>query len=369
MDYEQVFARDVYCILGLPFDAISLAGAAKKITASIQRKERLFLSTPNLNWLRTADENAEFRTSVLLSDLSIADGMPVVLLARLLSIPIKQRVAGSDLIEALSRTAQMNIYFFGGDKNSAEVAVTRLNAKSLPMRGVGGINPGYGSIEDMSSQPLLETINRASPDFVIVSLGAVRGQAWIVRNRHLLNASVVSHLGAVVNFFAGTVKRAPLVLQRMSLEWVWRIYQEPQLSSRYFKDALFLAKHVLLRALPCKFVQLSAGGRADGELTISKQESSTRIELNGSFGAANIHDVRAIFVRAMQTKSPIVVDMRRCECFDALFLGSLLLLKKCCLEMELALSIVGASRTVQRLLYCFNAEYLLSDSNQNQKDN
>ncbi|MFT3928829.1 MAG: WecB/TagA/CpsF family glycosyltransferase [Spongiibacteraceae bacterium] len=359
MDYQQVFSRDVFCILGLPFDAVSLAEAAERITASIQRKEKLFLSTPNLNWLRTAHENAEFRASVLLSDLSIADGMPVVLLARLLSIPVTQRVAGSDLIDVLSQTSRMNIFFFGGDNNNAEVAVERVNAAALPMRAVGGINPGYGSIDEMSEQRLLDAINDSAPDFVIVSLGAVRGQAWIVRNRHRLNATVISHLGAVVNFFAGTVQRAPRVLQRMSLEWVWRIYQEPQLASRYFKDAVFLANYLLLKAIPYKFLQLNASRTATGELTMSRTATSTRIVLSGSFGAANIEKTRAIFVDAMHARSPIVIDMQCCEYFDAMFLGALLLLKKCRMETGLSLSIVGSNRKVRRLLYYFNAKYLL----------
>lgn len=362
MNYEKVFARDVFCIAGLPFDAVSLTSAADKITDAVLQKEKLFLSTPNLNWLRMADDNAEFRASVLLSDLCIADGMPVVLLARILSIPIRQRVPGSDLIEALSRASRINVFFFGGDKNNAEVAVKRLNEASLPMRAVGGINPGYGSIEDMSSQHILETINSDAPDFVIVSLGAVRGQAWIVRNLHLLNATVFSHLGAVVNFFAGTVKRAPIAMQRMGLEWVWRIYQEPQLASRYFKDATFLAKYLLLRAIPYKFLQMSQVREAAGELTISTREATTFIELTGSFGAANIEKTRTIFIKAMQAGRPIIIDMHRCEYFDAMFVGALLLLKKCCLEAGLVLSIVGPNRKTQRLLYCFNAKYLLDDN-------
>lgn len=367
MDYEQVLARDVFCILGLPFDAVSLAGAAERIAASIQRNEKLFLSTPNLNWLRTADENAEFRASVLLSDLSIADGMPVVLLARILSIPISQRVAGSDLIELLSRTRRMNIFFFGGDDNSAEIALQRLNAADLPMRAVGGINPGYGSIEEMSSQHLLAAINDHAPDFVIVSLGAVRGQAWIVRNRNRLNAAVISHLGAVVNFFAGTVKRAPIAMQRMSLEWVWRIYQEPKLASRYFYDAVFLAKYLLLKAMPYKLLQLSMRRQAIGEPALSTLVASTHIEFAGSFGADNIEKTRAVFIAALRKGIPIVVDMQRCDHFDAMFLGTLLLLKKCCMETGLPLSIVGAGRKVRRLLYCFNAEYLLDVDDRNQK--
>jgi len=372
INYEQVFARNVFCILGLPFDAVSLPGAADRISDSVTRKEKLFLSTPNLNWLRIADTDAEFRTSALLSDLSIADGMPVVWIARILSVPIRQRVSGSDLIDVLSRHSQMSVFFFGGEKNNAEVAVDRLNNLGLPMRAVGGVNPGHGNIEDMSSPSTLESINGQAPDFVVVSLGATKGQAWIVRNRQTLNASLISHLGAVVNFFAGTVRRAPKAMQRLGLEWAWRIFQEPRLASRYFEDATFLTKQLLCRVIPHKLLQIVAATQqrqAVGEPTLSLLETSTSITLAGSFGAANIEKIRAAFTQAMQSGQPIVIDMHQCEYFDALFAGALMLLKKCCIESGRSLSIVGAGRNVRRLFYCLNAEYLLSDEGSQREEN
>lgn len=364
INYEQIFARDVFCILGLPFDAVSLSAAAHRISDSVTRKEKLFLSTPNLNWLRIATTNAEFRTSALLSDLSIADGMPVVWIARMLSVPIRQRVSGSDLIDELSRKSPMNVFFFGGEKNHAEVAVNRLNDLGLPMRAVGGVNPGHGNIDDMSSANTLESINAQAPDFVVVSLGAAKGQAWIVRNRQSLNASLISHLGAVVNFFAGSVRRAPKAMQHLGLEWAWRILQEPRLASRYFDDAFFLAKQLLCRVLPHKLLQLQTARRRRrvvAEPTLSMFETPTSITLAGNFGAANIEKIRAAFAQAMQADLPIVIDMQHCDYFDASFAGALMLLKKCCIEAGRPLSIVGAGRNVRRLFYCLNAEYLLSD--------
>lgn len=364
INYEKVFSRDVFCILGLPFDAVSLSGAADRISNSITQKEKLFLSTPNLNWLRIAASNAEFRTSALLSDLSIADGMPVVWIARMLSVPIRRRVSGSDLIDELSRISRMNVFFFGGEKNHAEVAVNQLNNRDLPMRAVGGVNPGHGNIEDMSSDAMLDAINSQAPDFVIVSLGAAKGQAWIVRNRQTLNATVFSHLGAVVNFFAGTVSRAPKVIQQLGMEWAWRIGQEPRLASRYFEDATFLVKFVFQRVLPYKLLQLRAGSLqryAAGELALSIQGASAHIILQGSFGASNIERIRVVFTEAMLTNRPIVIDMRHCNYFDAMFVGALMLLKKCCVEAGHSLSVVGAGRKVRRLFYCLNAEYFLND--------
>ena len=105
---------------------------------------------------------------------------------------------------------------------------------------VGFESPGYGDVESMSSPETIQRINAARADFVVVSLGAQKGQAWIVRNRERLSAPVVSHLGAVVNFVAGEVLRAPRWMQRGGMEWAWRILQEPALARRYAKDGFVL---------------------------------------------------------------------------------------------------------------------------------
>src|SRR5882724_23797 len=146
------FRRPVHCILGLPFDAVNTSEVMHRIwTAS--DSSRCFLSTPNLNFLIASQKNAAFRDSILRSDLSIADGMPLVWIASLLGIPIRERVAGSDVFEALSNGAgaQIKVYFFGGADGVAKQASDRLNALAQSnLRCVGYASPGFGSIEQMS---------------------------------------------------------------------------------------------------------------------------------------------------------------------------------------------------------------------------
>ena len=112
----------------------------------------------------------------------------------------------------------------------------KVNAVPGGLKAVGAINPGFGSVEEMSSNAILHEINQAKPDILLVALGAKKGTAWIEYNRNKLNAGVISHLGATVNFLAGTVKRAPILFRRFGLEWLWRILQEPKLFSRYAYD-------------------------------------------------------------------------------------------------------------------------------------
>lgn len=246
-------------IVGLPFDVLDTSEAVNRIGSAIQHQERLFFSTPNLNFMVMAQEDEVFRQSVLASGLSLADGMPVVWLSKLQGTPLPERVAGSTVFEQLRAGAGQSIigrpikvYFFGGPPGVAEKACTVLNAEYARagghMVGVGALCPGFGSVAEMSKPEVIAAINASGADFLVVALGAKKGQGWIMHNLSQLTVPVVSHLGAVVNFVAGTVERAPVVWQRCGLEWLWRIRQEPALFERYWADgwALF---GLVLRAL------------------------------------------------------------------------------------------------------------------------
>ena len=246
-------------VAGLPFDAVDTAAAAERLCVAMRDRRQLFLSTPNLNFLVAAQRDAAFRASVEASDLSVADGMPVLWLARLQGTPLPERVAGSTLFDELRRGVgqevlgrPVKVYFFGGPPGVAQQACEVLNAEQAAgqgyMLGVGAQCPGFGLVADMSAPEAIEAINASGADFLVVALGAQKGQAWIMHNLPQLTVPVVSHLGAVVNFVAGTVRRAPLAWQRLGLEWLWRIRQEPQLFKRYWGDGWALLG-LALRAL------------------------------------------------------------------------------------------------------------------------
>lgn len=238
------YQRQVHDILGLPFDAVTLEQAVDHIRWAATTRTRCFFSTPNLNFLMTAQRDEVFKSSVVQSDLSLADGMPIVWLAKWLGVPIKERVAGSDVFEALrhepNNGEKLKVFFFGGPPGVAQLAAEKINAERGGMVCVGYESPGFGTIEDMSSDQTLAKINNSGADFLVVSLGAVKGQAWITMNLPRLNVPVVSHLGAVVNFVAEQVRRAPRWMQKTGLEWAWRIKEEPGLWRRYFLDGIML---------------------------------------------------------------------------------------------------------------------------------
>ena len=279
--------RPVHWLLGLPFDAVTLDGAVSRIAQAVNERSPLFLSTPNLNFLIASQRDPAFQRSVLNSDLSVADGMPIVWIARLLGIPLPGRVAGSDIFEALMRGegGPIKVYLFGGEEGVAERAAACINEAGGAVRCVGHHCPGFGTIEDMSSPEIIEQINACEPDFVLVALGAGKGQAWIEHNRARLSAPVISHLGAVINFAAGTVSRAPAWMQKTGLEWVWRIKEEPRLVQRYLSDGIALLRMGFANVLPLMWARLrrSRSGMQPCSILVEQSSVEVTVELSGGW--------------------------------------------------------------------------------------
>ena len=241
------FDRSLVCILGLPFDSIDTSEAVRRIREAAFDGRRCFVSTPNLNFAISARRDAAFRGSVLRSDLSLIDGMPLVWIARLLRLNVPERVSGADVFEALQAHAgpPVRVYLFGGPPGAGEQACEGINRRGGGMVCVGHESPGFGDVESMSGEDRIARINRSGAQFVVVSLGAAKGQAWIEHNAARLVAPVLSHLGAVVNFAAGTLARAPSWMRSLGLEWLWRIKEEPELWRRYWRDGSAVSRLLL----------------------------------------------------------------------------------------------------------------------------
>jgi N-acetylglucosaminyldiphosphoundecaprenol N-acetyl-beta-D-mannosaminyltransferase len=294
---ETDLARLTYCVLGLPFDAVTMEQAVAVVEEAVISRRRCFISTPNVNFAIAARHDRRFRSSVLQSDLVLADGQPVVWAAKLAGTPISERVSGAGLFEKLRQDARVpiKVYFFGGPEGAAQAAHDALNRSAGHMHSVGFCSPGFGSTVELSKSTFIDPINDAGPDFLVVALGAAKGQDWILANLDRLQAPVISHLGAVVNFTAGTVQRAPQWIQNIGGEWLWRIAQEPKLWRRYWNDGLQLLRMAFSVILPTAFGRLirSSEDKNGFSMTCQVEGESVCIKLSGNWtdtGAATLAD-------------------------------------------------------------------------------
>ena len=370
------FSRDVVCVLGLPFDAIDMAQAEAAVRRAIRERTRCFFSTPNLNFAVGCQGDAAFRNSVLQSDLSLADGWPVLMAARLLGSPLPERVTGSGLFERLCKASKnahgnasrepVSVYFFGGPKGAAQSACARLNASAANVRCAGFDAPGFGSLDAMSSGSHLDALNAADADFVVVALGAKKGQAWIQRNLQRIKAPVVAHLGAVVNFAAGTVRRAPAWAQWLGLEWLWRVKEEPALWRRYATDGVALIRLLITRVLPLAvYLRMHAPSRqalADARVTVVHGPQQGVLRIEGAWTRANLQPMRELLQLHVAQHRPLALDLSAVTCLDGAAIGLLTLLYGWQNKSGLGWSVVAASAPARRSLHLACADYLLAEA-------
>jgi N-acetylglucosaminyldiphosphoundecaprenol N-acetyl-beta-D-mannosaminyltransferase len=358
--------RNVHCLFGLTFDAVTLDEAVHLVRQDAHAQRPCFISTPNVNFVVAAQTDAAFRDSVLRSDLSLADGMPIVWAARLMGVPIRQRVAGSDLFERLHQpgAAPLKIFFFGGPDGVAAQAAQALNAQGGTLQCVGFESPGFGSIEDISSEAQIDRINASGADFIVVALGAKKGQAWIEHNRHRLNAPLISHLGAVVNFVAGTVERAPTAWRSVGLEWLWRIKEEPSLWRRYANDGHALVKLLFTQVLPCAWartVRRHFGAAPVGNTTheVSVTPGTATIRLSGVWDADALAHLKRDVAPLLQKGATVQFDLAAVSWLDSAMLGFLMLLDEWQREAPILAAGAVLRPEVLRLIHWHGAGALL----------
>ncbi|HZS54398.1 MAG TPA: WecB/TagA/CpsF family glycosyltransferase [Bryobacteraceae bacterium] len=366
-------SRDVYGLFGIPIDASDRESVLRKIAAAAKADKPFLLSTPNVNFIAESQRDPKFRESLLQSDHCCADGMPIVWISRLLGLPIKQRVSGSDLFEMLradrSSSRPLKVFLFGGSEGVAETVCKRLNEQPSGIRCVGWFNPGFGTVEEMSEAKVIDMINASGADLLAVFLSAAKAQFWLHQNHNRLRIPVRGQFGATINYQAGTVRRAPELLQRLGLEWLWRIKEEPYLWRRYGRDGLFLLTTLVTRILP---IAASLGwrrfvlkNRNEGlKIENRKSHGLTVLGLNGYATAANVKQAMADFRNGLAEGSPIYVDLTKTQAIDPRFFGLLLMLRRLMSARGQRLGFIGVTSKTKRIFRLNGFDYMLAaDSN------
>jgi len=261
-------------------------------------------------------------------------------------------------------SSDLKVFFFGGAEGVARQACEALNEIERGLVCVGWHDPGFGDVDAISSQEIISKINASTADFLSVSLGAAKGQAWLLKNHHRIKTSVRVHLGATINFQIGRVKRAPVMLRRVGLEWLWRIKEEPHLWRRYWADGCKLLQLLVGRALPLIILQgvarLERKGR-DLKIACRCNDGQVVVSVFGSATARNIASAISPLRQAIAMKRPLVIDMLLTGEIDSRFIGLLLTVRKQT-SASGGMSLVNVPGRISRILRLSGFEYLLTDS-------
>jgi len=362
-------SREVFGVLGIPIDVLGLSASLRALEAAVECRKPFLLSTPNVNFLISSQAEGEFREALLLSDLCPADGMPIVWIARLLGVPIKDRVSGADLFDALKLAdradRRFGVFLFGGADGAAAQVGRDLNVQSRGLKCVGVLNPGFGSVDEMSHEQIIETINRSGADILTVFLNAKKAQAWLLQNHDRFQIPVRAQFGATINFEAGTIKRAPPFFRRSGLEWLWRIKEEPYLWRRYWTDGRSLLRLLLTGALPAAlisvWVRLQGAWAGEGQqIKLREHNDSVVVSLSGLAISRHIDEAISCFREALGREKAIVVDVSGTRLLDPRFFGLLLMVRKQLRRRGQALQFAGVTPLINRMFRLNGFEFLLS---------
>ena len=226
-------------ILGVKVNIINMEEACEEIFSIIKRdKSKAVVVTPNAEMIMRARDNQELADILNNADLSLPDGVGVLLASHLFNINIKERVSGFDLmVELLSEKKERNysVYFLGAEPGVAEKMVENLKKfpkKTLPSSKVfssnikiSGFHHGY--LNEKSKKEVIKEINEKKPDILFVAMGVPLQEKFIKENMEKLNTKVAITVGGSFDVLAGELKRAPLWMQKIGLEWLFRLIQEP----------------------------------------------------------------------------------------------------------------------------------------------
>jgi len=236
-------------IWGLPLAQVDVVQTLELIDRLIRRGEPSLVITANLHYAMLSDGDPRLVEVNRQAALVVADGTPMIWYSRLTRSPLPERIAGADLIYWLCRQAaerRQRVFFLGGKPGVAAAAATKLSWMYPGLQVAGIEAPDLDSLSAREQDQLVGRIRDARPDLLLVAFGQPKGEVWLAESLQKLNVPVSIQVGASFDFVAGRATRAPRWMQRIGLEWLYRMGCDPKrLGPRYARDAWFLAKAVL----------------------------------------------------------------------------------------------------------------------------
>lgn len=216
-------------ILNTKIHNLSTQETLEKIKRTIQDKKQIHHVVVNAGKIVAMQTDIELQKSVNESDLINADGQGVVWASRFLGKPLKERVAGIDLMESLVKVAHIKKYkiFFLGAKEEVVKAVVDKYSKEFSPDIIAGYRNGY--FDRMEEKKIAKQISRSEANILFVAISSPTKENFLYRNKKALHTvNFIMGVGGSFDVVSGRVKRAPVWLQNAGLEWFFRFAQEPK---------------------------------------------------------------------------------------------------------------------------------------------
>ena len=225
-------------VMGVGFDNLTKKEFTDRARQMLSTREKGYVVTPNAEIVYEAVQDSSFRELLNGAALVLPDGAGVVLGAKILGTPLKEKVAGIEFGEEICKLLAENggkLYLLGSKPGIAEQAGDKLKEK-YPGLTVCGTADGYFKDEEA----VVAKINEAEPDVVFVCLGAPKQEKFIRNHFDELNATLYLGLGGSLDGYAGVAQRAPKWMIDLSLEWLYRLLKEPKRLGRMMRLPKFV---------------------------------------------------------------------------------------------------------------------------------
>lgn len=223
-------------ILGTNIAVTNMPETIAFLENQIEELRGSYICVSNVHTTVMAYENEEYRKVQNGAAVALPDGKPLSSYSRKHGFPEAERVTGPDLMgEMFARDNGLRHYFYGGSPETLEILEKNLKEKYPHLQIAGMVSPPYRELSKEEDEADIAAMNEARADIIWVGLGAPKQEKWMYRHKDKVNGVMIG-VGAGFDYHAGTIKRAPMWMQKASLEWLYRLLQDPKrLFGRYMK--------------------------------------------------------------------------------------------------------------------------------------
>ncbi|GAB6060079.1 WecB/TagA/CpsF family glycosyltransferase [Desulfonatronum parangueonense] len=349
-------------ILGIPFHDVTFAEAVQWCLERMRSGRPGYVATVNLDFVMQSRRDPELQRILLEADLVVADGAPLIWMSGLFGPRLRERVTGSDLTPLLAEACRdhgFGVFGLGAAPGVAEKALKELERRYPGLRVAGWHSPPKADILDMDHESILDRLRQGGPDLLLVAFGAPKQEKWINMHFRQWRIPVAIGIGGTLDFLAGVQRRAPKLVQKIGMEWFWRLLTDPRrLLGRYAANLLFLAtESIRLKRLARPDTRSGPKLPApDADILRHGQARMIPFQPLTSPEQATAFLETAMPLIATHT---LVLDLARVEALSSIELGTMIHLDKACRARQRRLLLWNPRPRVEQFLKASGlADYL-----------
>ncbi|WP_186431539.1 WecB/TagA/CpsF family glycosyltransferase [Clostridium sp. BSD9I1] len=216
-------------ILGVKINALSLQEVLERIEQNLNNIKGKYICVCNVHTTVMSYENVSYKNIQSNSYISVPDGKPLALICKR-KFKYTDRITGPDLMDEVFKISEekgYTHYFYGSTEQTLKKLKDNLIKKYPKLKIVGMYSPPFRELKNHEDADIVNNINNLRPDFLWVGLGAPKQEIWMYNHRIIIKSLMIG-VGAGFDYFAGNIKRAPKWMQKFSLEWLYRLLQDPK---------------------------------------------------------------------------------------------------------------------------------------------